>query len=113
MAGAGSRKVRTPVTRSFRLKSNALAWAREQELEADQGRPQVHKTLKGITVADIVIRYRGADRDVRFVPIADTRPSYRQDRGAVRQPTTVASMVLVLPTFRHAPSDHRQGYGIM
>jgi hypothetical protein len=55
---SSSRKGRTPVTRSFRLKSNALAWAREEELEADQGRPQVHKTLKGITVADIVIRYR-------------------------------------------------------
>lgn len=65
------RKGRTPVTRSFRLKSNALAWAREQELEADQGRPLVHKTLRGITVADIVVRYRdeivprkrGADRE--------------------------------------------------
>src|SRR4029434_3153067 len=40
-------------------------------------------------------------------------PSYRQDRGAVRQPITVASMVLALPTFRHAPSDHWQRYGIM
>ena len=40
-------------------------------------------------------------------------PSYRQDRGAVRQPITVTSMVLAPPTFRHAPSDHRQGYGIM
>jgi hypothetical protein len=41
------------------------------------------------------------------------RPSYRQDRGAVRQPITDASMVLALPTFRHAPSDHWQRYGIM
>jgi integrase len=65
------RKGRTAVTRSFRLKSEALVWAREQELEADQGRPQVHKTLRGITVADILIRYRdevvprkrGADRE--------------------------------------------------
>ena len=65
------RKGRTPISRSFKLKSEALVWAREQELEADQGRPQVHKTLKGITVADIVSRYRdevvprkrGADRE--------------------------------------------------
>jgi integrase len=53
------------------LKSEALLWAREQELEADRGRPQAHKTLKGIAVADIVSRYRdevvprkrGADRE--------------------------------------------------
>jgi len=65
------RKARTPTSRSFRLKSEALLWAREQELEADQNRPQAHKTLKGITVADIVSRYRdevvprkrGADRE--------------------------------------------------
>ena len=65
------RKGRTPTSRSFRLKSEGLLWAREQELEADQSRPQVHKTLKGITVADIVSRYRdevvprkrGADRE--------------------------------------------------
>jgi hypothetical protein len=61
----------TSVTRSFNSKSRALAWAREQEFEADQGRPQAHKTLRGITVADIVSRYRdevvprkrGADRE--------------------------------------------------
>jgi integrase len=65
------RKGRTPVSRSFHLKSDALAWAREQEFEADQRQPQVHKTLKGIAVADIVSRYRdevvprkrGADRE--------------------------------------------------
>jgi integrase len=65
------RKGRTPISCSFHSKSEALAWAREQELEADQGRPQVHRTLKGITVADIVSRYRdevvprkrGADRE--------------------------------------------------
>ena len=64
------RKGRASVTRSFHSKHDALAWAREQELEADKGRPQVHRTLKGITVADIVTRYRdevvpgkrGADR---------------------------------------------------
>ena len=65
------RKGRTPTSRSFRSKSEALLWAREQEFEADKGRPQVHKTLRGITVADIVNRYRdevvprkrGADRE--------------------------------------------------
>jgi hypothetical protein len=31
---------------TFRLKSNAFARAREQELEADQRRPQVHRTLR-------------------------------------------------------------------
>jgi integrase len=46
-------------------------WAREQELEVDQKRPQVHRMLKCITVANIVCRYRdevvprkrGADRE--------------------------------------------------
>jgi hypothetical protein len=65
------RKGRTPISCSFQSKSAALAWGREQELEADQRRAQVHKTLKGITVADIVGRYRdevvprkrGADRE--------------------------------------------------
>ena len=69
---AASGKGRTPVSRSFRLKSEALLWAREQELEADQSRPQVHKTLKRIAVADIVSGYRdevvprkrGADREI-------------------------------------------------
>ena len=52
------RKGRTPASRCFQSKSEALVWAREQELEADQRRPQVHRTLKGITVSDIVSRYR-------------------------------------------------------
>jgi integrase len=59
------------VSCSFPSKSEALAWAREQELEADQRRPQVHRVLKGITVANVVARYRdevvprkrGADRE--------------------------------------------------
>lgn len=54
-------------------------------------------------------------------PRADIRPwhgllkgegYYRQDLGAARQPITVASMALAPPTFRQAPSDHWQGYGI-
>ena len=65
------RKGRASVTRSFHSKSEALLWAREQEFEADKGQPQVHKTLRGMTVADIVSRYRdkvvpgkrGADRE--------------------------------------------------
>jgi integrase len=65
------RKGRSPISRNFRAKSEALAWAREQELEADQRRPQGHKTLRAIRVADIVKRYRdevvprkrGADRE--------------------------------------------------
>jgi integrase len=52
------RKGRPNLTRSFQHKSDALAWAREQEFEADKGLPAVHKTLRGITVADIVTRYR-------------------------------------------------------
>jgi len=37
---------------------------------------------------------------------------HRKDRGAARQPITVASMTLARPTLRHAPSDHWQAYGI-
>ena len=65
------RKGRAPVSRSFHSKYDAVVWAREQEFGADKGRPQVHTTLRGITVADIVVRYRdeivprkrGADRE--------------------------------------------------
>jgi hypothetical protein len=92
---SSSRKGRTPVTRSFRLKSNALAWAREEELEADQGRPQVHKTLKGITVADIVIRYR--------------RGSAAQARGRPRRPLCANSghaPVLSPRSWRRTPTDY-------
>jgi integrase len=47
------------VTRSFERKSNALAWVHQQELDAErQGIPTAHKGLRGITVADIVSRYR-------------------------------------------------------
>ena len=52
------RKGRTPVSCSFKSKSDALKWGREQELEVDQGRPEVHRTLKSISVADIMSRYR-------------------------------------------------------
>jgi integrase len=62
---------RASITRSFNSKREARVWAREQELEADQDRPQARKTLRGITVAHIVSRYRdevvprkrGADRE--------------------------------------------------
>jgi integrase len=66
------RKGRPSVTRSFLLRSDALAWAREQELGADrQGIPTAHRGLRGMTVADVVGRYRdevvprkrGADRE--------------------------------------------------
>jgi hypothetical protein len=48
---------------------------REQGLEADKGRPPLHKTPRGITVADIVSRYRdevvprkrGADRETLVI----------------------------------------------
>lgn len=63
---------RPSFSRSFQLKSDALAWARQQDLEADrQGLPTAHKGLRGMTVADVVVRYRdevvplkrGADRE--------------------------------------------------
>ena len=66
------RRGRPSLTRSFLLRSDALAWGRERELEADrQDLPTAHKGLKGITVADVVVRYRdevvprkrGADRE--------------------------------------------------
>ena len=53
------RKGRPSLTRSFLLKSDAEAWGRLQELDADRlGLPTVHKRLRGFTVADVVIRYR-------------------------------------------------------
>ena len=69
------RKGRPPISRSFHSKSAALAWARGQEFEADRGVPPVHKTLQGITVADVIARYRdevvprkrGADRETAML----------------------------------------------
>jgi integrase len=53
------RKGRPSLTRSFLLKSDADAWARFQELDADRlALPTAHKGLRGITVADLVMRYR-------------------------------------------------------
>src|SRR5512138_1615094 len=45
------RKGRPSVTRSFLVKSDADAWARQQELEADRfGLPPAHKGLRGLKV---------------------------------------------------------------
>jgi integrase len=52
------RKGRASITRSFNSKREAGVWVREQELDADQDRPQARRTLRGITLADIVSRYR-------------------------------------------------------
>jgi hypothetical protein len=52
------RKGRPAVSRSFQAKSDALLWAREQELEADKDSRPARKTLLGITVADVTARYR-------------------------------------------------------
>jgi hypothetical protein len=44
------RNGRPSLSRSFQLKSDALAWARQQDLEADrQGLPTAHKGLRGMT----------------------------------------------------------------
>ena len=60
------------VSRSFHLRSDALAWARQKEFEADRyGLTTEHKALANMTVAAIVTRYRdevvprkrGADRE--------------------------------------------------
>jgi hypothetical protein len=51
------RKSRPSVTRSFLLKSDAVAWA--TSLGADrQGIPTAHKGPREITIADVVSRYR-------------------------------------------------------
>jgi len=53
------RKGRPTVSRSFLTKSDAEAWGRQQELEADRfGLPTADKGLRRLTVADVVIRYR-------------------------------------------------------
>lgn len=61
------RNSRPAISRSFHLKSDALAWAHQQELEAErQGLPTAHKALRDITVAnvdEVIPRKRGADRE--------------------------------------------------
>ena len=60
------------ISRSFHLRSDALAWARQKELELDRcGLATEHKALGALTVAAVVTRYRdevvprkrGADRE--------------------------------------------------
>ena len=72
MAGAGTTHGPSEPDTLFLLRSDALAWARQQDLDADrQGLPTAHKGLRGVTVADVVVRYRdevvprkrGADRE--------------------------------------------------
>ena len=53
------RKSAPSITRSFGLRSDALAWARQTELQADRrGLATAHKTLNNVLVADLVKRYR-------------------------------------------------------
>jgi integrase len=53
------RKGHPSLTRSFLLKSDAEAWGRQRELEADRlGLPTAHKRLRDMTVADVIVRYR-------------------------------------------------------
>src|SRR3974390_767376 len=70
------RKGHESATRSFLLRSDALAWAYEKELEADRkGIPTAHKNLRSTTVADVLVRYRdeivpkkrSADREVSLL----------------------------------------------
>ena len=73
MAGASTpqRKPRHSAS-SFFLKSDALAWARQKELDAERrGLATEYKTLRHLTIAEIMERYRdevvprkrGADRE--------------------------------------------------
>jgi len=53
------RKGYSSVSRTFHLKTDALAWARQKELDADRcGLTTEHKALTTITVAGIITRYR-------------------------------------------------------
>jgi hypothetical protein len=70
--------------------------------------PLAIKSEGGVTV----IRAQGDTTGTRECATVLPENSHRQDRGAARQPITAASMVLALPTLRHAPSDHWQAYGI-
>jgi len=88
------RKGRAPVTRSFHSKSGALLWAREQEFEADKGVPSAHKGLRGITVANVVRRYRD-----EVVP---------RKRGSGRE-TLMLNVFLRHPLARVALSDVTTG----
>ena len=60
------------ISRTFHLRNDALAWARQKELELDRcGLATEHKALGALTVAAVVTRYRdevvprkrGADRE--------------------------------------------------
>jgi hypothetical protein len=70
----------------------ALAWAHQQELEADRnGLPTVHKVLRGIMVADVLTRYRdeiiprkrGADRETFLLNAFLRHPLAKQEAGKV------------------------------
>jgi hypothetical protein len=53
------RKGRTSLARSFQLKSDALAWAHQKELDAERlGLATEYKALRRVSVAEILVRYR-------------------------------------------------------
>lgn len=66
------RRPHPALSRTFHLRSDALAWARQKELEADRyGLTTAYKALASMTVAAVITRYRnevvprkrGADRE--------------------------------------------------
>ena len=53
------RKGQPPTTRSFRLKADALTWARQAEAKADRRElPADPKVLERTTLGDVLVRYR-------------------------------------------------------
>lgn len=86
------RRGRENITRSFLQKSDAEAWARQRELEADrQGLATAHKSLRGVTVADVLVRYRdeivprkrGADRETLAINAFLRHPLSKADLSDV------------------------------
>jgi len=110
----------SPVSKTFASKADAQAWARDQERTIDRAEsPTPTRELKGLTVADLLCRYRdivtpskrGAEPEryrlgtllahqIAKVPLSKLSPAsaakYRDDRLALVQPGTVRRELAIL-----------------
>ena len=121
------------LSRSFSLKSDALAWARQKELDAERrGLATEHKALRNLTVAEIMTRYRdeivprkrGADREtiainaflrrpLAQVAVSDLTTAMVSAYCAQRLTTVAASsLIRELEIFQHAFAVARRDWDI-
>jgi integrase len=122
-----------PLSKTFATKADAQAWARDQERSIDRAEAPIStRELKGLTVADLLRRYRdtvtptkrGADperyrlatllaHEIGKVSLSKLSPAlvaqYRDDRLAVVQPGSVRRELAIL---QHCFALARREWGL-